>query len=43
MFGRTSVGGHRVMCRLFTLFGAVPRTVPQGSTGAAPGGEQTGS
>ena len=27
MFGDTSDGGHRVMCRLLTLTGAVPRTV----------------
>lgn len=28
MYGRTSDGGHRFMCRLFTLVGSVPRTVP---------------
>lgn len=28
MFGRTSDAGHRFMCRLFTLAGSVPRTVP---------------
>lgn len=28
LFGRTSDSGHRFMCRLFTLFEAVPRTVP---------------
>lgn len=27
MFGRTSDGGHRFMCRLLTLTGKVPRTV----------------
>ncbi len=27
MFGRASDRGHRVMCRLFTLTGRVPRTV----------------
>lgn len=27
MFGPTSDGGHRVMCRLLTLTGKVPRTV----------------
>ncbi|KAB7745680.1 CoA-binding protein [Nostocoides sp. F2B08] len=27
MFGRASDGGHRFMCRLFTLTGKVPRTV----------------
>ena len=27
MYGPTSDGGHRVMCRLFTLFGKVPKEV----------------
>ena len=27
MFGRASDGGHRFMCRLFTMTGKVPRTV----------------
>lgn len=27
MYGQASDGAHRVMCRLFTLFGRVPRTV----------------
>lgn len=27
MYGPTSDGGHRVMCRLFTVFGRVPKTV----------------
>ena len=27
MYGQASDGGHRFMCRLLTLTGAVPRTV----------------
>ncbi|MGB8021370.1 MAG: CoA-binding protein, partial [Candidatus Nanopelagicales bacterium] len=27
MYGPTSDGGHRMMCRMLTLFGKVPRTV----------------
>ena len=27
MYGPTADGGHKVMCRLFTLFGKVPRAV----------------
>lgn len=27
MYGQASDGAHRVMCRVFTLFGRVPRTV----------------
>ena len=27
MYGPTSDGGHRFMCRMLTLFGSVPRTV----------------
>jgi hypothetical protein len=27
MFGPTADGGHKMMCRVLTLFGTVPRTV----------------